>query len=591
MFKKLTNKVIKKLKSTYTISNYCKILPYVKPYWVRALIGVLITIPIGAMDAVIAGALQPYMDVVMMEKNTASTSYIPILIILFSSVQSLLNYTATYLNTWVGQKISQSLKITLFEKLMHYDASFFDKSTSGDILFRFNYDVDMACAGLLSNLKLFTTRVFSSLSLIGVLIYNSWQLAIVAIIVLLGALYPLTTVRRRIKSLMDKTIFSGSAVMTHYNETFNGNRIVTSYNLYNYQLDRFRNTLHSVFKLGIKMIQRTGMMSPLMHFVVSLGVAIIIWLGSYLIVTQKITPGNFVAFIAALIMLYNPIKSIGNNFNSVQLSLMAMERVFGLLEAVPAIHDKANAVPLNAVRNTIEYKDVCFEYVPNKPVLKHINLKVDVGQTIAFVGNSGGGKTTMVNLLPRFYDVKSGKIEIDGVDIRDMQLDSLRDKIAIVFQDNFLFAGTIRENILLGKEDATQEEVNKAVKAACLEEFIASLDKGLDTEIGERGVLLSGGQKQRIAIARAFLKNAPIVILDEATSALDNKSEAIVQQAIDNLMADRTVFIIAHRLSTVRNADKIVVVNYGEIVEMGSHEELMAKEDSIYRSLYRAQLK
>ena len=591
MFKKLTNKVIKKLKSTYTISNYCKILPYVKPYWVRALIGVLITIPIGAMDAVIAGALQPYMDVVMMEKNTASTSYIPILIILFSSVQSLLNYTATYLNTWVGQKISQSLKITLFEKLMHYDASFFDKSTSGDILFRFNYDVDMACAGLLSNLKLFTTRVFSSLSLIGVLIYNSWQLAIVAIIVLLGALYPLTTVRRRIKSLMDKTIFSGSAVMTHYNETFNGNRIVTSYNLYNYQLDRFRNTLHSVFKLGIKMIQRTGMMSPLMHFVVSLGVAIIIWLGSYLIVTQKITPGNFVAFIAALIMLYNPIKSIGNNFNSVQLSLMAMERVFGLLEAVPAIHDKANAVPLNAVRNTIEYKDVCFEYVPNKPVLKHINLKVDVGQTIAFVGNSGGGKTTMVNLLPRFYDVKSGKIEIDGVDIRDMQLDSLRDKIAIVFQDNFLFAGTIRENILIGKEDATQEEVNKAVKAACLEEFIASLDKGLDTEIGERGVLLSGGQKQRIAIARAFLKNAPIVILDEATSALDNKSEAIVQQAIDNLMADRTVFIIAHRLSTVRNADKIVVVNYGEIVEMGSHEELMAKEDSIYRSLYRAQLK
>ena len=591
MFKKLINKVIKKLKSTYTISNYCKILPYVKPYWVRALIGVLITIPIGAMDAVIAGALQPYMDVVMMEKNTASTSYIPILIILFSSVQSLLNYTATYLNTWVGQKISQSLKITLFEKLMHYDASFFDKSTSGDILFRFNYDVDMACAGLLSNLKLFTTRVFSSLSLIGVLIYNSWQLAIVAIIVLLGALYPLTTVRRRIKSLMDKTIFSGSAVMTHYNETFNGNRIVTSYNLYNYQLDRFRNTLHSVFKLGIKMIQRTGMMSPLMHFVVSLGVAIIIWLGSYLIVTQKITPGNFVAFIAALIMLYNPIKSIGNNFNSVQLSLMAMERVFGLLEAVPAIHDKANAVPLNAVRNTIEYKDVCFEYVPNKPVLKHINLKVDVGQTIAFVGNSGGGKTTMVNLLPRFYDVKSGKIEIDGVDIRDMQLDSLRDKIAIVFQDNFLFAGTIRENILLGKEDATQEEVNKAVKAACLEEFIASLDKGLDTEIGERGVLLSGGQKQRIAIARAFLKNAPIVILDEATSALDNKSEAIVQQAIDNLMADRTVFIIAHRLSTVRNADKIVVVNYGEIVEMGSHEELMAKEDSIYRSLYRAQLK
>ena len=474
---------------------------------------------------------------------------------------------------------------------MRYDASFFDKSTSGDILFRFNYDVDAACSGLLSNMKLFTTRVFSSLSLICVLIYNSWQLAIVAIIVLLGALYPLTTVRRRIKGLMDKTIFSGSAVMTYYNETFSGNRIVTSYNLYQYQLQRFRNTLNSVFKLGIKMIQRTGMMSPLMHFVVSLGIAIIIWLGSYLIVTHTITPGNFVSFIAALIMLYNPIKSIGNNFNSVQMSLMAMERVFGLLEETPKIHDKANAVPLEKIADKIEYKDVCFEYVKGKPVLKHINLKVNVGQTIAFVGNSGGGKTTMVNLLPRFYDIKSGSITIDGIDIRDFQLDSLRDKIAIVFQDNFLFAGTIRENILLGKENATQEEIDKAVKAACLDEFIASLDKGLDTEIGERGVLLSGGQKQRIAIARAFLKNAPIVILDEATSALDNKSEAIVQQAIDNLMADRTVFIIAHRLSTVRNADKIVVVNYGEIVETGSHDELMLQEDSIYKSLYRSQLK
>ncbi len=591
MFKNLLVKFLKKIKGTYIVSNYSKIMPYVKPYWVRGLLAVLITIPIGAMDAVIAGALKPYMDVVMLDKTASSTTYIPLLIILFSCAQSLLNYTATYLNTWVGQKISQGLKITLFEKLMRYDASFFDKSTSGDILFRFNYDVDAACSGLLSNMKLFTTRVFSSLSLICVLIYNSWQLAIVAIIVLLGALYPLTTVRRRIKGLMDKTIFSGSAVMTYYNETFSGNRIVTSYNLYQYQLQRFRNTLNSVFKLGIKMIQRTGMMSPLMHFVVSLGIAIIIWLGSYLIVTHTITPGNFVSFIAALIMLYNPIKSIGNNFNSVQMSLMAMERVFGLLEETPKIHDKANAVPLEKIADKIEYKDVCFEYVKGKPVLKHINLKVNVGQTIAFVGNSGGGKTTMVNLLPRFYDIKSGSITIDGIDIRDFQLDSLRDKIAIVFQDNFLFAGTIRENILLGKENATQEEIDKAVKAACLDEFIASLDKGLDTEIGERGVLLSGGQKQRIAIARAFLKNAPIVILDEATSALDNKSEAIVQQAIDNLMADRTVFIIAHRLSTVRNADKIVVVNYGEIVETGSHDELMLQEDSIYKSLYRSQLK
>lgn len=587
MFAKIKNKI----NNLYVVKNYRKMLPYIKPYWARALLAVLITIPIGSMDAVIAWSLKPYMDVVMVEKSTSATSYIPLLIILFSTLQSLLNYTATYMNTWVGRKIANDVKIDLFDKLMTYDASYFDKSNSGDIQFRFNQDVDLACNGLLSNMKLFTTRVFSSVSLICVLFYNSWQLAIVAVIVLLGALYPLTTVRRRIKSVMDKTIFSGSAVMTHYNETFAGNRIITSYNLYDYQGKRFRQTLQTVFKMGIKMIQRTGMMSPLMHLVISFGIAGVIWLGSYLIVHHEITAGNFVSFITALIMLYNPIKSIGNNYNNVQMALMAMERVFDLMEQQPAIHNKPNAQILKEIKKEIFYDQVCFEYIPGKPVLKDVSLKVRVGETIAFVGNSGGGKTTMVNLLPRFYDVKSGSVKIDGVDVRDLDLNSLRDKIAIVFQDNFLFAGTIRDNILLGDENASEEQIRQAVKSACLEEFISGLEKGLDTEIGERGVLLSGGQKQRIAIARAFIKNAPIVILDEATSALDNKSEAVVQEAIDNLMKDRTVFIIAHRLSTVRNADKIVVVNYGEIAEIGSHDELMQKEGSIYASLYRTQLK
>ena len=231
------------------------------------------------------------------------------------------------------------------------------------------------------------------------------------------------------------------------------------------------------------MIQRTGLMSPLMHFIVSLGIAVVIWLGSYLIVHHEITAGNFVSFITALIMLYNPIKSIGNNYNSVQMALMAMERVFDLLEKKPAICNKPDAVKLTAVNNGIEYRNVNFEYVRNKPVLKNINLNIKVGETVAFVGNSGGGKTTLVNLLPRFYDVKSGNVLIDGRDVRDIDLVSLRDKIAVVFQDNFLFAGTIRENILLGKEDATPEQIDKAVKSACLDEFIRSLERGLDTQI------------------------------------------------------------------------------------------------------------
>lgn len=273
------------------------------------------------------------------------------------------------------------------------------------------------------------------------------------------------------------------------------------------------------------------------------------------------------------------------------MALMAMERVFRNLGRVPSIRSNPEAQELTTVGDCIEYRDVCFGYKPGHPVLKHVNLKIAVGQTVAFVGNSGGGKTTLVNLLPRFYDVNSGQVTIDGTDIRRFSLDSLRDKIAVVFQDNFLFDGTIRDNILLGKENATKQELDAAVRDACLEEFIGGLDLGLDTRIGERGVLLSGGQKQRIAIARAFLKNAPIVILDEATSALDNKSEAVVQKAIDNLMKDRTVFIVAHRLSTVRNADRIVVVNYGEIVESGTHQELLEKENGVYASLYKSQLR
>ena len=582
-----------KIASSSFIANYKRMMTYVRPYWFRALIAVLITIPIGGMDAVIAWALKPYMDVVMVEKSAVATSYIPVLIIIFSSMQSGLNYAATYLNTWVGRKISNDVKMDLFNKLLHMDASFFDKTNSGEVLMRFNNDVDLACNGLLANLKLFTTRVFSSISLICVLFYNSWQLAIIAVVILFGALYPLSTVRRRINSIMNKTIFSGGEVMKHFNESFSGNRIISAYNLYDYQNHRFKDTLRTVFHLGMKMIQRTGMMSPLMHFIVSLGIAAVIWYGSYLIVHHTITAGSFVSFIAALIMLYTPIKSIGNNYNNVQMALMAMERVFGLLDRMPAIQSKENAKPMTGLQKQIEYKDVSFAYEKGRPVLKHVNLTINKGQTIAFVGNSGGGKSTLISLLPRFYDLgnNSGQILIDGTNIKDLDLDSLRQNIAVVFQDNFLFDGTIRENILLGNENAKEEEIQKAIRMACLDEFIKTLKDGLDTRIGERGVLLSGGQKQRIAIARAFLKNAPIVILDEATSALDNKSEAVVQQAIDNLMQDRTVLIIAHRLSTVRNADKIVVVNYGEIVESGSHDELLKMENSVYASLYRAQLK
>lgn len=583
-------KIKDRIKNTHFIYDYGQMWPFVRPYWGRALLAVLLTLPVGALDAVIAWALKPYMDVMMIEKNT-TTLWIPLVIVAFSALQGILTFAANYCNTWVGSRISSDVKIALYEKMLTFDATFFDTTTSGNVLMRFNNDVDSACSGLLSNIKQFFTRFFSSVSLVCVLFYNSWQLALIAVVILFAALYPLTRVRRRIKDINKKTVFTNGEVVTHYNETFCGNRIISSYNLYDYQNSRLNDTLTRVFKLGMKMVQRTGMLSPLMHFIVSLGIAVIIWVGSSLILSHQITAGNFVSFVAALILLYNPIKSIGNSFNNVQIALMAMERVFELLHAEPKIKDSPDATPLTEIKDGIEYRNVSFSYLPHKPVLQDINLKIRKGETIALVGNSGGGKTTFVNLLPRFYDVCGGEILIDGRDIRSYTLSSLRDKIAVVFQDNFLFEGSIRDNILLGNETASEEEIRRAVNNSCLSEFISQLPKGLDTQIGERGTLLSGGQRQRVAIARAFIKNAPVVILDEATSALDNKSEAIVQQAIDNLMSDRTVFVIAHRLSTVRHADKIVVVNYGRIVETGTHEELLDNPDSIYASLYKAQLK
>ena len=551
----------------------------------------LVTLPIGTLDAVIAAILKPYMDVVLLGKDGGSFSFFPALIIAFALVQSLFEYASAYLNTWVGQKITNDVKIALFRKLVYCDPAHFDRTTSGDAIFHYSGDADAACSGLLANARFFITRVISSISLIAILFWNSWILASLAVILLAIAIYPLTWVRKRLRELTAASIANSTSLINGYNEAFSGNRIVTSYGLQEYCIARMENTLKGFFRLGIKMVQRTRIISLLTHLVVAIGIATTIWLQGYLISIGHLTPGNFVSFITALLMLYTPIKKMGGTINAVNLSILALERVFTRLEAEPVIQSKPNAPCLSDFRGAIVYDDVSFSYVEERPVLKHINLEIKSGQSVAFVGNSGGGKTTLVNLLPRFYDVTAGSIRIDGLDVRDVDLSSLRKLISIVFQDNFLFTGTIRENILLGRRDASQAELEEAVRSACLDEFIATLPQGLDSEIGERGVLLSGGQKQRIAIARAFIKQSPIVILDEATSALDNKSEAIVQQAIENLMQNRTVLIIAHRLTTVIHADMIVVLNQGVIAETGTHESLFAHQGGIYRSLYENQFR
>lgn len=565
------------------------ILPYFKPYLFRTLLALLLAIPIGSLDAVIALSLKPYMDIVMLNKQMQSPLYIPFLIIIFTTIQGTLNYLATYMNDWVGGKVTNDLKIDLYKKLMHQSSSFFDKQTSGKVLKGYNNDADKSCSGLLTNIKTCISRLFSSISLIAVLFYNSWMLAIIAVIALSCAMIPLMKMKSTIKGVYNKSEGENAKVLTTYNEAFAGNKIIAAYNLYDLKKSQFNKLVNTVFGLRIKITQHIGWLSPFMHIIVSCGIGAVIGLGSYLIVQGKLTAGQFVSFITALIMLYTPIKGLGNNAKSMTTCLCAMERVVSKLDKKSGIIDKPDAINFPEFKDKITFENIYFEYKKDKPVLKNISFEVPKGETIALVGNSGGGKTTIVNLLPRFYKLKKGAIKIDGISINDIKLNDLREHIAIVFQDNFLFEGTIRDNILLGKLDATEAELHNAIKNSYLEDFINSLENGLDTQIGERGVLLSGGQKQRIGIARAFLKNAPILILDEATSALDNQAEHIVQQAIDNLMKDRTVFVIAHRLSTIQNANRIAVINQGYLTELGTHEELLKIPNGDYKKLYNMQ--
>lgn len=570
--------------------NFRRMWPYIKPYWFRALLGAILTIPVGALDGAVAMFLKPFMDKVMIDKQPHFSAMIPFLIVGFTIVQGVLIYASNYLNTWVAQKITISVKRTLYAKLLSMDTSYFDRKNSGTILFRYSTDAELASTGLIDNAKQFLSKTFSSLSLVFVLLYNSWQLALVAIAVLGFFVYPMSKVRKKMKEILAKTVGNISYSMTIYNETFAGNKTIRSFTLEQTFQNRFHAVTDITFSLAMRMVKGTNWLSPLMHVIMSIGVALVIGWGSYLIVSGKITSGNFVAFIAALMMLYTPLKSVGNNYIAIQNSFLAIDRIFEILNLQPAIKDHNTAKELKEIKKGISFENVYFSYIPGREILHGINLDIPVGSTVALVGNSGGGKTTISALIPRLYDIQQGNIKIDGTDIKNITQKSLRQHIAMVFQDNFLFSGTVKENILLGNEHASDETIWQALRNACLSDFVRELPNQLNTEIGERGILLSGGQKQRLAIARAFVKNAPIVILDEATSALDNKSEKIVQEALDNLMKNRTVIVIAHRLSTIKNADKIVVVNDGNIVEQGTHEELL-KLKGAYASLYDMQFK
>ena len=579
------------IKKNNFVQNYLKMWPFVKPIWFISLLSLVIGVPIGSLDATIALFLKPYTDLVIVSNNAQAPWYLPFLIEGFTIIQGVLLYLSAFLTAYAGGKLNLNVKEALYNKLLSLDPKYYDEQNSGRILMRFSSDADLACSGLLSNLKNLVTRVCSTLSLLCVLIYTSWQLSIIAIIILAITVAPLTTVRRLLKKIIAKNTDVISTINTKYNETYSGNRTILAYNLQDTQRNSFIMNLNEIFKLSVKMVKRTAWISPFMHFSVSIGISLTIAYGSWLIVQGTITAGDFVSFLAALLMMYTPLKAMGNTIVNIQQGFLAIERIYDILDIEPDIQNSPEALKITNFDHAIKFQNVNFSYREGIPVLHDFSLEIKKNESIALVGNSGGGKSTIVSLLPRFYDIQSGAITIDGNNIKNIEIEALRSQITIVFQDNFLFNGTIRDNILLGKANATEEEIRQAIKAAYLDEFIAELENGLDTPIGERGNLLSGGQKQRVAIARAFLRNSPILILDEATSALDNKSEAIVQKAIENLMANKTVIIIAHRLSTIKNVDKIAFIQEGSLAEFGTHNELMNIKNGHYKTLYNLQFK
>lgn len=582
-----------------------RIWPYIKPYWFRILLTFMVAIPLGLLDGVTAFALKPFMDYVVGKQDWVfhifSHEYtltwqlfaflIPFLVVAFAAVQGLLRYLNEYLSAWTSQHITNDVKIDLFHKLIYMHPQFFDENSSGVIIQRYMNDPQTASAGIIDQIKTITTSLFGALGLIAVMLYSSWRLAIVGVLVLNVAFLPVALIRKRIKSASNKNMVIGGNITTNINETYSGNKVMAAYGLQERQEKDFVTQVWNSFDVNMSLTKRAGWMSPIMYLIASVGIALVLAYGTHLINSGIMTAGSFASFVTSLLLLYKPVKTLGNTLTNIQNIFVAMGRVFELFDVKPEITDAPEAIEMKSLDRDIKFENVEFEYVKDVPVIKNLNLTVNKNETLAIVGNSGGGKSTLVNLLPRFYDIKSGSIKFDDVDIRKFTLDSLRRNISMVFQDNFLYSGTIKENILMGNANATEEDLNNAIEYAHLQDVIAELPDGLETMLGERGLTLSGGQRQRVAIARAMIRKAPIVILDEATSALDNESEALVQKAIDNLMQNRTVFIIAHRLSTIKNADRIAVINEGELVELGTHDELMAIEKGSYKALYEMQFR
>lgn len=572
------------------VDGYKRLLSYLKPYKKLLILSVFFMMLVSLSNLVVPWIIKDVIDQVLENKDLGMLYIIIVVILATFFIRALTTFGHRYLMGYIGQAVIMDIRNALYHHLQRLSIAYYDRRRTGDIMSNLTNDISALQTAIVTDFITIVQESAIFIGSFGSMIYLQWKLTVLCLIIVPLVSYVIKFFGKKLHNSGKDVQETLADVTSMLQETIQGVRIVRSFNRGAYEEKRFRKINKLSFTAAVRAIRQQSQMTPFVEFLAAIAVCAIIWYGGVSVIDGVMSTGELIAFLIYAINLANPTRRVAESVGNIQKSLAAADRVFSILDEQPEIQNKEDAKDIEVKAGRVEARHVSFSYEAGNPVLTDLNFVAEPGQTIALVGPSGSGKTTIANLLPRFYDVTGGGIYIDGMDIRESTISSLREHIGLVPQDTLLFNTTIKENILYGRLDATDEEVWEAVKAANAEKFIRGLPNGIETKVGDRGLVLSGGQRQRIAIARAILKDPAILILDEATSALDTESEKIVQDALEKLMVGRTSFVIAHRLSTVKNADQIFVLNNGHIEESGTHDELM-REGGLYYELYTMSMK
>jgi len=579
--------MIKNIKKPVLRDRHKRILALIKENRLRLYLAMACMLVMAVATSATAFLVKPVLDDIFLNQDSFMLKIIPLAVVLIYLLRGLATYGQDYLMNYVGENIVRHIRNELYARIQDLPVAFFHKERTGVLMSRVMGDVGIVKAMVSTAVTGSLKDCFTIVGLTMVIFYRDWRMAIIAFVILPVAFFPIVEFGRRVRRITTGYQEAVADLSSFLHETFAGNKIVKAFGMESYEKKRFFEKTLDLFKLEMKAVVARSLSSPIMEFLGGLGIAFIIWYGGSKVIAGTSSAGTFFSFMAAVLMLYDPVKKLSGLNNAVQQGLAAVDRIFDVIEKESDIKEHQNPVILERRPHRVSFENVYFKYEEDM-ILKDINLDVKAGEILALAGMSGGGKTSLANLIPRFYDVTKGAILIDGIDIRSASIASLRDQMAIVTQDPILFNDTVRNNIAYGNWKASDEAIQQAAKAAYAYDFIQGFPDKFDTNIGELGGRLSGGEKQRICIARALLKDAPILILDEATSSLDAEAETLVQKALENLMKGRTTFVIAHRLSTIEYANRIIVVVDGQIVEEGGHKELIARQGEFFK-LYQMQ--